>query len=363
MKKINQIEPLITEKEVVSITKYLNSGAWLTQFKKTKEFEQRIAEYVGVKYATAVPSGTVALYLSLLSSGIGRGDIVAVPNYTMIATINAVKWTGAEPLICDIDPKTMCIDLDSLDRSVKSLKAIIHVSINGRSGNMYDVINYCQQHGLHLIEDAAQSMGSQFDNKFLGTFGDLGIFSLTPHKIITTGQGGIIVTNNVEHFERVESLKDFCRTQPGVDVHKDVGFNFKFTDLQSVIGIEQIKTIDYRVNRKKELFSMYYKKLKHISQIQILETDLNQVTPWANDVIFESEDIRNDLAAHLLSKGIGNRVFYPALNSQVPYSHFKKGSFPESESLANRGLWLPSSVSLTDNEVTFICNEITKYFS
>lgn len=363
MKKINQIEPLITEEEVGSITEYLNSGAWLTQYVKTKEFEQRIAEYVGVKYATAVPSGMVAIYLSLLSIGIGRGDVVAVPNYTMIATINAIKWTGAEPLICDINPKTMCIDLSKLDHSVKFLKAIIHVSINGRSGNMYDVIKYCQQHGLYLIEDAAQAMGSQFDNQFLGSFGDLGIYSLTPHKIITTGQGGIIVTNNKEYFERVVSLKDFCRLKPGVDVHKDIGYNFKFTDLQAVIGIEQIKTINYRVKRKKELFAMYYEQLNHISQIQLLETDLKQVTPWANDVIFETETIRDEIAEHLLSKGIGNRIFYPPLNSQDPYSYFEKGSFPESESIVNRGLWLPSSINLTDNEVTYICNEINEYFN
>jgi perosamine synthetase len=360
--EINQIEPYISEREAVAVQEYLNSGGWLTEFKKTQEFEQRIAEYVGAKYASVVPSGTVALYLSLLSTGIGHGDIVAVPNYTMIATINAVKWTGAEPLICDIDPTTMCIDINNLKESVNTLKAIIHVSINGRSGDMYDVVNFCKNNCIILIEDSAQAMGSQFDNKFLGTFGDLGVYSLTPHKIITTGQGGVIVTNDIEYFDRIKSLKDFSRVKPGVDIHNGIGYNFKFTDLQSVVGIEQIKTINYRVNRKKELFSIYYNRLKHMNQIQFLETDLTQVTPWAIDVIFESEESRNGIAKYLLSEGIGTRIFYPALNSQAPYSYFKQGSFPESESIVNRGLWLPSSISLSDKDVIFICNKIISYF-
>jgi perosamine synthetase len=361
MKKINQIEPLITKQEVTAITEYLNSGAWLTQFNKTKEFEQKIADYVGAKHATAVPSGMVAIYLSLLSVGVGKGDKVAVPNYTMIATINAVKWTGAEPIICDVDSETMCIDIDSIE-SREDLKAIIHVSINGRSGNINNVVNYCNKYKIALIEDSAQAMGSKFENKFLGTFGDLGIYSLTPHKIITTGQGGIIVTNDTKLYEKVESLKDFCRTQPGVDIHTDVGFNFKFTDLQSVIGIEQIKTIDFRVNCKKELFNIFYERLKDVDEVSMLETDLSQVTPWANDVIFESKDIRNSIADYLSTKGIGTRVFYPPLNSQLPYSYFKKGSFPVSESIVDRGLWLPSSVTLSHNDVNFICDEVVNYF-
>lgn len=361
MKKINQIEPLISEHEVTSISQYLKSGAWLTQFNKTKEFEEKVAQYVGAKYATAVPSGMVAIYLSLLSVGVGKGDKVVVPNYTMIATINAVKWTGAEPVICDVDPESLCIDLDSLDHQ-EDLKAVIHVSINGRSGDMQNVINYCNHNKIALIEDAAQAMGSKFDNKFLGTFGDLGIYSLTPHKIITTGQGGIIVTNDIKLHEKVESLKDFCRTKPGVDIHTDVGFNFKFTDLQSVIGIEQIKTIDFRVARKKELFNIFNERFKDIHQVTIPETDLTQVTPWANDIIFESVEIKNNIAEHLSTKGIGTRVFYPPLNSQLPYSNFEKGSFPVSESIVVRGLWLPSSVTLSDNDMHFICDEIISYF-
>ena len=360
--KINQIEPYLSDKESDAVAEYLKSGGWLTEFKKTQEFEQRIAHYVGVKHAVVVPSATVALYLALLAIGIKSGDKVAVPNYTMIATINVIKWAGAEPIIFDVDEDTMCMDFNSVKSSTINLKAILYVAINGRSGNMNEYVSFCKSHSLYLIEDSAQAMGSCFENKFLGTFGDLGVFSLTPHKIITTGQGGIIVTNNSEYYSRVKSLKDFSRTKPGVDIHSDIGYNFKFTDIQSVIGIEQIKTINFRIQRKKKLYYDYHSKLNHITKIQFFKTNLDQITPWAIDIVLESRKVRDELANFLLEKGVSTRVFYPAINSQLPYSHFKKGSFPASESITERGLWLPSSVGLSDDELEYVCNNISGYF-
>jgi perosamine synthetase len=360
--KINQIEPYLSNKESAAVAKYLKSGGWLTEFKKTEDFERRISEYIGVKHAVLVPSGTVALYLALLSVGIKPGDKVAVPNYTMIATINVIKWAGAEPIIFDVNEDTMCMDFNAIKSSLSSFKAILYVAINGRSGNMNDYVNYCKDNNLFLIEDSAQAMGSCFENKFLGTFGDLGVFSLTPHKIITTGQGGIIVTNNSEYYSKVKALKDFSRTKPGVDIHNDIGYNFKFTDIQSVIGIEQIKTIDFRIQRKKKLYENYYNKLVHLNEIQFFETDLDQVTPWAIDIVLKSKEIRDDLAKFLLDQGIGTRIFYPALNSQLPYSYFESGSFPISESITERGLWLPSSIGLRDDELEYICDNIIEYF-
>ncbi len=164
--KINQIEPLLTGLESTALQNYFSTGGWLTEHTKTKEFERKIAKYVGVRYASVVPNGTIALYLALLSAGIGNGDVVAVPNYTMIATINAIKWTGAEPLICDIDSETLCIDIDNLESSCKELKAIMHVSINGRSGDINKVLDFCNRRNIILIEDSAQAMGSRF-NKYI----------------------------------------------------------------------------------------------------------------------------------------------------------------------------------------------------
>jgi perosamine synthetase len=361
--KINQIEPFISENESKALSSYLSSGGWLTEFKKTKEFEKKIANYVGAKHSVIVPSGTTALYLSLLSIGIGPGDFVAVPNYTMIASINAIKWTGAEPIICDVDPYNLCLDLNSLAPHLNKLKAIIYVQINGRSGDMREVVDFCNNNNLLLIEDSAQAMGSCFKNKFFGTFGDLGVYSLTPHKIITTGQGGVIVTNNSSYYSKVCSLKDFSRIKPGVDIHNNIGYNFKFTDLQSVVGIEQMNTIEFRVNKKRKIYNDYFSNLKSIDQIEFFDTDLSQVTPWAIDIVLKSKKIRDGLADFLGKKSVGTRVFYPALNSQKPYAEYKKGSFPVSESISERGLWLPSSIGLSNIEIDFVCENITEYFT
>ena len=214
MKYINQIELLITENEVKAMTDYLQGDGWLTEFKKTEEFEQMIADFLGVKYAVVVTSGTAALYLSLLALGIGPGDSVIVPDYTMIATPNAVKWTGAEVILCDIDKENLCLDLDKVEATdnrnqsiSKSLwKTMIYVPINGRCGNMNEVIDFCNKYHMCLIEDACQAFGSKWNDKYLGTFGCMGVFSFTPHKIITTGQGGAIVTNSEKIYTRIKKL-------------------------------------------------------------------------------------------------------------------------------------------------------------
>ena len=357
---IHQVEPYITDLEAKALTSYLQSGGWLTEFKKTEEFEKSLAEFLGVRYAVTVTSGTVGLYLALLAAGIRPGDKVIVPNYTMIATINAVKWTGAEPVIVDIDPVHLCTDLMTvkLDRSCK---AFIYVSINGRSGNMNEVVNFSRRNNLLLVEDACQSLGSLWNNQCLGTFGDIGVFSFTPHKIITTGQGGLIVSNDEGIYKRVKKLKDFDRVAPASDWHEGIGYNFKFTDLQSVVGLEQLKIISFRINKKKEIFKRYQDLLKDISSIKFLPTDLTQTTPWFIDILLPSQVVCDQLMVFLKQHSIGSRPFYPPINHQKPYSDYPKGSFPISESVAYCGLWLPSSIGLADNKIDYICQTIRKF--
>jgi len=359
MSFINQIEPYITENEIIAVTNYLKSGGWLTEHKKTEEFEKMIADFLGVKYAIVVPSGTVALYLSLLSLQIGPGDTVIVPDYTMIASPNSVKWTGAEVILCDIERDTMCLDLSKV-KLKENTKALMYVAINGRSGNMNEVVKFCKDNGLYLIEDACQAFGSKWGNKFLGTFGDVGCFSFTPHKIITTGQGGAVVTNNEEIYRKVKGLKDFCRIQPGVDIHTNIGFNFKFTDIQAVIGIEQLKTIDYRIKRKKEIYQLYMDKLYNVKFIEFLPIDLEQTVPWFVDIIVENQDVRDKLHLYLKERNIGSRPFYPPIHTQTPYKGVK-GLFEVTTDLAPRGLWLPSSIKLNKDEIEYIVKTIEKF--
>ncbi len=362
MNFINQIEPYITDNEIRAVSEYLKSGGWLTEFKKTEEFEKMLANFLGTKYAVVLTSGTVALYLALLALRIGRGDKVIVPNYTMIATINAVKWTGAEPVIADVDPANLCLDITKIKLD-PACKAMIYVSINGRSSDMDGVRRFCREKKLALIEDACQAFGSKCGGKYLGTFGLAGAISFTPHKIITTGQGGAVVTDNEEVCQKVRKLKDFCRVSPGVDVHEDIGFNFKFTDLQAVIGIEQMKAIAFRIEQKKKIFGVYRQELSGVREVEFLSTDLNQTVPWFVDILLPADQVRDSLAAHLKKQNIGVRVFYPPLNHQAPYSHFTKGTFPVSESVVNRGLWLPSSISLDSEKIGYICAQIKDFFS
>lgn len=347
LKFLNQVEPYVTEKEVNALTEYLGSGGWLTEFDKTEKFERMIADFLGVKHAVVITNGTVGLYLAVLVLGIGKGDSVVVPDYTMIASPNAVKWANGDVTLCDVKRDTLCADLDKV-KLKENTKAMMYVPINGRSGDMNEVVDFCQHHNLFLIEDSCQAFGSKWNDRFLGTFGDLGVFSFTPHKIITTGQGGAIVTNNDELYEKVRKLKDFSRVKPGVDVHTGIGYNFKFTDLQAVVGIEQLKIIEFRIKKKKEIYKEYIERLGHLSDLEFLPVDLSQTVPWFVDVILGTE--REKVISKLKGNGIGSRPFYPPIHSQEPYRN-SEGPFDVTNAMAPRGLWLPSSIGLETDDI------------
>ena len=356
LKFINQIEPYITESEIRTMDEYLRSGGWLTEFDKTKQFEKMIAGFLGVKHAVVVTNGTVGLYLALLASGIGKGDAVVVPDYTMIASPNAVRWANADVSLCDVEKETLCLDFDKVKLG-REAKGLMYVAINGRAGDMSEVVDFCKDHDLILIEDACQAFGSRWNGRPLGTFGDLGVFSFTPHKIITTGQGGAIVTERDDLYEKVASLKDFSRVKPGVDIHTGIGYNFKFTDLQSVIGIEQLKLIDYRIKRKKEIYKRYMERLQG-SKFDFLPIDLTQAVPWFIDVICGVP--REEVIAELRRNQIGSRPFYPPIHLQEPYRSLQ-GDYSVTSDLAPRGLWLPSSIGLEDDQIERITSVLLDF--
>ncbi len=358
MNFIHQIEPYLTENEIAAVADYLRSGGWLTEFQKTAEFEERLAEFLGVRHATVVTSGTAALYLSLLALGIGPGDSVIVPDFTMIATPNTVRWAGAEPILCDVDRETLCLDLSKVQLRPDT-KAVMYVPINGRSGEMQSVVDFCRAHDLLLIEDACQALGSENAGRKLGTFGDIGVFSFTPHKIITTGQGGAVVTNDDAIAEKVRKLKDFHRVQPGVDRHDGLGFNFKFTDLQAVIGIEQIKTIAERMERRRNVWHHYETELADLDWLEFPPTDLNETVPWFADMLLCGVE-KEPFLAHLKSAGIGGRTFYPPLHSQMPYAD-QVGDFAVTTDIAAGGVWLPSSIQLTGEQTQHVVETIKAF--
>lgn len=358
------MEPWIGKEEKDAVADYLNSGGWLTEFKETEKFEQLIAEYTKVKHACVVSNGTVSLFIALVALDIGKGDEVIVPNLTMIASANSVILSGAKPILVDINKQNLCIDLDIAERAItKKTKALMFVSLNGRSLDMNKVTSFCKKHNLYLLEDAAQSLGSRWHGKHLGTFGEIGSFSFSTPKIITTGQGGALITDDNNLIKKIRQIKDFGRVKSGVDEHIALGYNFKFTDLQAVIGIEQMKKLAFRIERKKEIYNLYRETLSSIRQVQFIPTNLENTSPWFIDILVEG---RKELIAHLLKNQIGSRPFYPPIHTQAPYKEwgeYKKKHFAISEEISSKGLWLPSASSITNETILYICKEIKRLYS
>lgn len=361
------MEPWYGKEEKKAILEYLDSGGWLVEFKKTEEFERAICDYTGAKYCSVLPNGTISLVLALMALGVKRGDEVIVPDYTMIATPNAVVMVGAQPIFVDIDD-SLCLNTELAKRAITArTKAIIHVSINGRAGGLDNLKKLCRDKNIYLVEDAAQSLGSFYGKKHLGRHGIVGSFSFSAPKIITTGQGGALIADNKTIYDKIEKLKDFGRVEAGVDWHDDIGWNFKFTDLQAVFGIEQMKKLSQRTKLKKEIYSLYKKYLSGIKEIKFIETNLKKVSPWFMDILVPDPLA---LQKHLKDNNIGSRVFYPAIHTQPAFKHVKgrfgkltASNFPIATHVGQHGLWLPSSAFLKNADIRRICKCIKDFYS
>lgn len=358
-KFINQMESCFDDKEREAINAYMLSGGWVTEFKKTREFECMIAEYTGAKFCSVVPNGTISLSIALMACDIGRDDEVIVPDYTMVATPNAVELIGAKAVFVDIEKETLCMDFEKMKAAVtERTKAVILVSINGRyPSDVQQFVDYCEERNIVLLEDAAQSLGSFYKGKHVGRYGKIGSFSFSAPKIITTGQGGALITDDEELYHRITLIRDFGRNEGGSDHYLVKGWNFKFTDIQAVIGIEQMRKLPERVEKKKKLGKIYAKELSGLQEVILIETDYNNTPPWFYDILCEH---REELQQYLKDQGIGSRPFYPALHAEPAYGY--KGEYPNTKYAAEHGLWLPSSVTLSIADVVYVCDQIKKFY-
>ncbi len=358
---IPQMCPWFDDAETKACMEYMQCGGWLMEHTKTREFENMICEFTGAKFCHIVNNGTISLSIALLSVGIKPLDKVILPNFTMIATPNSVKLIGAEPILIDVD-ETMCIDIDLVEKQLdfdKKIKAVIHVSMNTRCNNIERLHQVCKKYNVSLIEDSAQSLGSFHNEKHLGTFGDIGSFSFSAPKIISTGQGGALITNDEELSKRIWKIKNFGRSEGGNDFHDEFGINSKTTDIQSVIGIEQMKKLPWRVNRMKEIWNLYYKRLSSHPIITMIEPNDNGWIPWFIDIYINN---RKELQKYLKEKNIGSRLVYPPINSQVVYKEWNDKNFPVTDKFSSKGLWLPSSSKLKDEEINKICDFILEFY-
>jgi len=359
---INQMEPWFGSEEKEALCNYMNEGGWLTEHKLTTEFERLIADYTRAKHCIVVNNGTISLTLIAIAAGIVAGDEVIVPNFTMIATPNSIKMFGAVPVFVDVEPETLCMDIECAVKAITpKTKAIFLVTANGRypKAGIEAFQKLCEEKNIILLEDSAQSLGSWYPNgKHQGAVGLAGSFSFSAPKVISTGQGGAIITNNDDMAFRLKRLKDFGRSGGGNDVHDSIGYNFKFTEMQAVIGIEQMKKLPWRVERKKEILQQYRESLSDIKNISFFEQDLKNTTPWFIDVLVDN---RENLQKYLRENNIGTRIMYPPVNKQVAYN--VAGEHPVSNLIGKKGLWLPSASQLTNFQIEIITTAIRNYYT
>jgi perosamine synthetase len=353
VRKIPQIEPVFGPQEREAVLEVMDSG-FVSEGRKTREFEAAIAKFLGVPHAIAVNNATIALTIALLGLGVGAGDEVIVPDFTFIATANAVSLTGATLVFADISLETFTLDLADAERRITPrTKAIIPVHLNGRAPGMERLMQLASAHHLAVVEDAAQALGSAQRGKFFGTFGDAGVFSLGATKIITSGQGGIVVTHRKELYEAFARIKDHGRASRSAEVHEIFGFNSKFTDLQAAMGLAQFRKLAERMAQKRRLFEWYRELLDGVEAVEVPPMNLREEVPWFVDVLCAD---RAALENHLRAAGIETRRFYRPVHAQPCYA--RPGSFPNTERIAHCGLWLPSSITLSRSDVEFICSEI-----
>lgn len=358
---IPQMEPSFGPEEKAEINRYLDEGGWFTEFKRTTEFENELAVFTGAKHCIVVNNGTVSLTLAAIALNLQAGDEVLIPNYTMIASPNSVKMIGCVPVFVDVEPETLCMDVALAAGAITAkTRALMLVTANGRvpKAGIAAFQKLCGERGIALIEDAAQSLGSRFpDGRHCGCAGEIGSFSFSAPKVVSTGQGGALVTNSDALAARLRKLKDFGRGSGGTDIHDSVGYNFKFTELQACVGLAQMKKLPSRVQRKKEIYQRYQRNLLGVAPVRLFETDVRINAPWFIDALVER---RAELQAYLGEKKVGSRVMYPPINRQKAYQ--QAGTHPVSENVGQRGLWLPSASQLSDSQIDYVCGAIREFY-
>jgi len=364
---IPQMSPFIGMEEYESMRECFETN-WLTEGPKAKQFVDKLCGIIGVEYGVLAPNGTLALYLGLKALGIGEGDEVIVPNFTFIASANAVLLAGATPVFVDVELESLQIDIKKCkDVLTKSTKALMPVHMYGASCNMTQVTDFAKKYNLKIIEDAAQAMGVTWKGKHCGSFGDAGCFSFFADKTIATIEGGFIGTNDKSVHENLLYLRNHGRIKSGTFIHPQVGYNFRMNDIQAAIGLTQLSKRELIYKKKQYIYDFYCQQLSGIKQIRILKSmDNSNLVPFRFAIMTEEkQEFLND---YLTKKGIESRTFFYPLNKQPCFSqllnkqNLKDENFKNSVYAYDHGLCLPIYPSLIDRQIKYICDTIKKYY-
>ena len=356
-------EPYLGNDELDNVIEAVKSSWISSKGKFIGEFEENFAKYHGVMYGISTSNGTAALHLALKTVGVEKGDEVIIPTLTFAATANAVLYCNGEPVLVDSNPEYWCIDPEKIeDKITKKTKVIIPVHLYGHPCDMDPIMDIAEDHDIYVIEDSAEAHGAEYKSKKVGTFGDISCFSFYGNKIITTGEGGICLTNDETFEKKIRILRDHGMNPNKRYWHDIVGFNYRMTNLQAAIGVAQVNKLDKCINKKRELANYYQENLKEMRDDGLLS--LHPEMPWAKCVYWIYSILlkqkfnleRDELIEELGKRGIDTRpLFYP-INMMDPY--FKGEKLPIAEELSSKGISLPSSTTLDYKEISYITETI-----
>lgn len=358
-------QPLLNGREKELLAECIQTGWISSDGPFVAEFEKRFASYIGVDFGVAVCNGTAALETALFAVGITKGDEIIMPSFTIISCALAAIRLGAVPVLVDAEPETWNMDVSQIEsRITPKTKAIMAVHIYGHPVDMGHLLKIARKHNLIVIEDAAEAHGAQYKGKKCGSLGDVSAFSFYANKIVTTGEGGMVLTSDRKAAERARSYRNLCFRPEKRFFHTELGFNYRMTNLQAAIGVAQMERIDEFIRIKRRLGDYYRKKLSGVSGVKFqIEKPWAKTVYWMYCIELAGETgLDGDvLMSELGKKGIETRPFFLGLHEQPALQNlglFKGEGYPVTERISRQGLYLPSGLTLTEDQIDEVVENI-----
>lgn len=355
-------QPSLSGKEKEYVNQCIDSTWISSKGKFVQLFEKKFAEYIGVKYSVSICNGTAALHTALLATGIKPGDEVIVPTFTYIASVNSIKYCGASPVFIDSDPETWQLDSNLIEEKISDKsKAIMAVHLYGHPCDMSKIMKIAEKYNLIVIEDCAEAFGTKYNNQYVGTIGHIATFSFFGNKTITTGEGGMIVTNTSSFIEMATLIKGQGLSPEREYWHTILGYNYRMTNIAAGIGVAQLERADKIINKKRQIASWYKEYLSDLPVSIQTEKDYAFHTYWMVSILVNESKQRDPLRNCLWDQGIETRPLFPPVHSMPIYNH-ENSLFPVANNLSERGMNLPSYPDLKEKDVKLICQVIKNYF-
>ncbi len=369
-KRFPLAKPYITQQEIAAVTKVLKSGI-LSIGPYVEKFEQAFARRLGVKYACAVNSGTAGLHLALLAAGVGPGDEVITAPFTFVASGNAILYVGAKPVFVDVDPRNGNIEVALIEKKITArTKAILPIHIFGQAADMRPLMRLAKKYRLKVIEDACEALDAKYRGKKVGTFGEAGVFAFYPNKQMTTGEGGMIVTNDRKIYRICCSLRNQGRGEnmQWLD-HKYLGYNYRLDEMSAAVGLTQLTRLDFLIRERQRIAAWYTEALARYSDlVEVPEIAPGNTHTWFVYVVRlqKSKLTRDQVIARLAKAGIGSKPYLPSIHLFSFYKSqfgYKTGDFPISEGISQISLALPFYIGLTRADIIYIVDQLVTIIS